>query len=271
MGSTVSKTKEYYDGPADEIYRRIWQDNIHMATWETGDEDFNTAQEKTTAIMAHKAGIKQGETVLDAGCGYGAAARYLAANFGCRVNGINISEKELALARQRAQEQGLSKLCTFEYGDFHRLAYPDASFDIVWSQEAFLHGEDKKRILLECFRVLKKGGALVCSDIVMRKENTSPEDEKRINQRLHTTDIWDFPDYQRALESTGFEIIQLEDWSEKVAPTYNCVATELRANRKQLEPRVGKEVIDNTLAALDFWVKSARENKIGQIFVVARK
>ncbi len=271
MSTTVAKTKEYYDGPADEIYRQIWQDNIHMGTWETGEEDFNTAQEKTNIIMAQKAGIKKGDKVLDAGCGYGATARYLARTFECNIIGINISEKELELANQRTREQGLDNLCTFEYGDFHRLGYPDESFDVVWSQEAFLHGEDKRKILEECFRVAKKGGKLVFSDIVMIKKNATPEDESRIHERLQTTDIWDFDDYRKTLKDIGFNVMVDEEWSEKVAPSYHAVATGLRNNRAQIESRVGAEVIDRTLAALDFWVAAAKDNKIGQIFIVAEK
>jgi len=271
VSSTVAKTKEYYDGPADEIYKQIWQDNIHMGTWETGNEDFNTAQEKTNIVMAEKAGIKKGDKVLDSGCGYGATARYLAKTFECSITGINISEKELELASQRTREQGLDNLCVFEYGDFHRLKYPDQSFDMVWSQEAFLHGEDKRKILEECFRVVKKGGKFVFSDIVMIKRNATPEDEKKIHERLQTSDIWDFEDYHKALKDIGFNVRIEETWSEKVAPSYHAVATGLRENRQHIESRVGAEVVDKTLAALDFWVQAAKNDKIGQIFVVAEK
>lgn len=271
MNSTVAKTKEYYDGPADVIYRQIWRDNIHMGTWETGNEDFNTAQEKTNIVMAKKAGIQKGSTILDAGCGYGATARYLAKTFGCKVTGINISEKELELANQRTKNQGLEDLCLFEYGDFHSLKYPDGSFDVVWSQDAFLHGENKRKIMEECFRVTKKGGKFVFTDIVMIKKNATPEDEKKIHERLQTTDIWDFDDYEKALQDVGFTIKLKENWSEKVAPSYHTVATELRANRVEIESRVDAQVIDKTLAALDFWVEAAKKDKIGQIFIVAKK
>ena len=40
---------------------------------------------------------------------------------------------------------------TTEFGDFHNLSYPDNSFDVVWSQEAFLHGADKAKIVQEAY------------------------------------------------------------------------------------------------------------------------
>ena len=88
----------------------------------------------------------------------------------------NISEKELQLATDRGKEAGLENLLTFEYGDFHDLKYPDGSFDIVWSQEAFLHGVDKAKILSECKRVLVPGGTLVFTDILVRTD--TPESDR---------------------------------------------------------------------------------------------
>jgi cyclopropane fatty-acyl-phospholipid synthase-like methyltransferase len=120
--------------------------------------------------------------LLDLGCGYGSTARYLAANYGCRVTGANISEKELELAQERARAAGLERLLTFEYGDFHALKYPDHSFHVVWSQGAFLHGADKTRILSECRRALVPGGTLAFTDILVRR-STSESDRARIYER----------------------------------------------------------------------------------------
>ena len=126
--------------------------------------------ENTNAIMAEAVSLSPQTSVLDLGCGYGATARYLAANYGCRVTGTNISEKELALARVRSQEAGLDGLLSFEYGDFHNLPYADDSYDVVWSQEAFLHAADKNAVLSECRRVLKPGGVLIFTDILVRHD-----------------------------------------------------------------------------------------------------
>jgi sarcosine/dimethylglycine N-methyltransferase len=87
--------------------------------------------EHTNEIMATAVNLRPETRLLDLGCGYGSTARYLAANYGCRVTGANISEKELELAQERARAAGLERLLTFEYGDFHALKYPDHSFHVV--------------------------------------------------------------------------------------------------------------------------------------------
>ena len=176
VGSIVANTQAYYDGPADEIYRTIWGDNLHLGVPCGPECPHPEAMEHTNEIMANAVSLTPDVRVLDLGCGYGSTARYLAANFGCAVTGANISEKELELARSRSGEAGLDDLLSFEYGDFHHLAYTDETYDVVWSQEALLHAADKNAVLSECRRVVKPGGSLVFTDILVRR--STPEADR---------------------------------------------------------------------------------------------
>lgn len=268
--SVVEETKTYYDGPADEIYRRIWGDDVHLGLFGEGIEDLPTAAARTNRVMAQAVKFTADTRVLDAGCGYGSAARYLAREHGCIVIGTNISQKELDLAQKRANHAGLDDLVSFEYGDFHDLKYKDASFDVVWSQEAFLHGVDKNKILNEVKRVLVPGGHLVFTDILVRK-GTPEEDRKRIYERVKSPDMWDTDDYVAALEAQGFDIKRQDDWSPNVAKSYAWVRDQVQANREELEPLAGAGTVANTINALTFWVDSANAGKIGWAFFVAEK
>ncbi|MDE2843615.1 MAG: methyltransferase domain-containing protein, partial [Chloroflexota bacterium] len=270
VSAIVSNTRAYYDGPADEIYRTIWGDNLHLGV-PCGDEcPHPEAMEHTNAIMAGAVPLGPDSRVLDLGCGYGSTARYLAANFGCRVNGTNISEKELELASQRASEAGLSHLLTFEYEDFHSLACADGSYDVVWSQEAFLHAADKNAVLSECRRVLKPGATLIFTDVLVSRD-TPAADRARIYERVQSPDMWDLDDYRAALSRLDFSIAREEDWSQHVARSYGWVRDRLRENREALLPRIGADTIDRTLEALSFWVESAKAGYIGWAMFVANK
>ena len=270
LESIVSSTKAYYDGPADEIYRTIWGDNIHLGVYCGEDCHQLEAKEHTNEIMANSVPLGPETRVLDLGCGYGSAARYLARNFGCKVTGINISEKELELARSRSEEAGLDHLLSFEYGDFHHLGYPDGSYDVVWSQDSFLHAGDKRTVLSECRRVLRPDGTLVFTDILVRKD-TPEEDRARIYDRVKSPDMWDLADYRSALSSMELPIIREEDWSRNVAPSYAWVRDGLQENREALLPRIGAETINSTVESLSFWVDSANAGKIGWALIVAKK
>lgn len=264
----VEETQRYYDGPADEVYRRLWQDNVHMGTWTDPQDTLQTAMERTNHLMAQKAGITRGSEVLDVGCGYGAAGFFLAREYGCKVVGQNISEKELDLARERAKEQGLDDVCTFEYGDFHAIPSPDSSFDFIWSQEAFLHGADKRQILRECHRVLRPNGKLIISDLLVRHD-VGPEDREAIYARVRSPEMWDYGDYRDALKETGFRLDLEEDWSANVAPTYGSVLSQLKEQRTALAEKVPEEQLNSTINALQLWVDSANAGKISQGFFVA--
>ena len=270
IASVVSITQAYYDGPADEIYRTVWGDNLHLGVPRSEESSHPEAMEHTNEIMAAAAPLGSGVRVLDLGCGYGSTARYLATNFGCEVTGINISEKELQLARERSAESRLNHLLTFEYGDFHHLAYPDDSYDVVWSQESFLHAADKRAVLSECRRVLRPGGSLVFTDILVRRE-TPAADRAIIYDRVKSPDMWDFDDYRESLSNLGLTIGRAEDWSRHVARSYGWVRDRLRESRGSLLPRVGADTIDSTVAALSFWVDSAEAGYIGWAFFVAEK
>ena len=159
VAAIVATTQAYYDGPADEIYRTVWGDNLHLGVPCSEECPHPEAMEHTNEIMANAVPLGLGVSVLDLGCGYGSTARYLATNFGCQVTCVNISERELELAGIRSREAGLDHLLSFEYGDFHHLGYPDGYYDVVWSQEALLHAADKTAVLSECRRVLRPDGA----------------------------------------------------------------------------------------------------------------
>ena len=267
--SIVSSTKAYYDGPADQIYRTIWGDNLHLGVPCSEECPHPEAMEHTNQIMAEAVNLNESTKVIDLGCGYGSTARYLAANYGCHVTATNISEKELDLGRERAKEAGLEDLLSFEYGDFHDLGYADDSFDVVWSQEAFLHGVDKLRILSECQRVLVRGGTLVFTDILVRKD-TPESDRVRIYDRVKSPDMWDIGDYREALKTLNMSVGRDEDWSEHVARSYGWVRDQVLANRDELLKLVDAETIDGTVNALSFWVDAAQANKIGWAMFVAQ-
>lgn len=271
ISDVVRETQEYYDGPADEIYRLLWRDNVHMGTWDGSVGTLQEAMRRTNERMAELAGIDRDSRVLDVGCGYGETAFHLARDHGCEVVAINISHRELDLAEERRPASGVADRVSFRYGDFHDLPFPDGEFDVVWSQEAFLHGADKEHILTECRRVLRPAGRLVISDLLLGAD-VPGEERVRIQARVKSPQMWDAETYGRALRDAGFEVDVAQRWDDNVAPTYQAVLEGLRDNRRDLEARgVPLEQLDATDEALQLWVERGHAGKIGQgIFVGLR-
>ncbi len=266
----VEETQAYYDGAAHNIYQDIWGENIHLGLFAHPEESLHDAMHRSNEVLAAKAGLTADVYALDVGCGHGALARYLARTFGCRVLATNISEKELDWGRDLTEKEGLSDKVDFQWADFHALPYEDATFDQYWSQEAFLHAADKMKVLNEAFRVVKPGGRLVFTDILVRR-NTPAEVRQRIYERVKAPDMWDDGDYVQALEGLGFTLEEHADWSTNVAPTYAWVRGQLENRRAEFEERMGKEAVDRTSNALQFWVDNAHAGNIGWGCYVARK
>jgi ubiquinone/menaquinone biosynthesis C-methylase UbiE len=109
--------------------------------------------------LVELAELRPGERLLDAGCGPGVAALLAAPKVGPAgaVVGVDASEAMLAIARQKAEQEGLA--ASFVKGDVEALDLPDASFDVVVSNFG-LGTTDPARALQSLRRVLKPGGRL---------------------------------------------------------------------------------------------------------------
>lgn len=104
----------------------------------------------------------QGMRVLDVGCGTGNFSIKLAQK-GCKVTGIDISEKMLHIARKKAKMAGLN--IEFKKVDVYDLDFIDESFDAVFSMAAFEFIKEPKKAFDEMYRVLKTGGQLLIGTI----------------------------------------------------------------------------------------------------------
>jgi ubiquinone/menaquinone biosynthesis C-methylase UbiE len=103
--------------------------------------------------------IPEDPTVLDVGCGTGISTFQLMHRVQGRGKfyGIDISQKMLDLARARAADLGYGNV-EFSKGDAEQLDFPESSFDLAISNEAFFFFPDKQKALNEVFRVLKPVG-----------------------------------------------------------------------------------------------------------------
>jgi len=110
------------------------------AYWDGHGDDLSAgldkAQEDKKAHIAAKLALKPGMKVLDIGCGWGGMALYLHEKCGVDVTGITLSEEQLAVARQRAQDAGVADHVRFELMDYRDL---QGQFDRIVSVGMFEH------------------------------------------------------------------------------------------------------------------------------------
>ena len=133
-----------------------------------------------------------------------------------------------------------------------------------------MYGADKNLVLSEAFRVLKPGGFLNFTDILVRRTLES-DLKKRLYARVRTPEMWDSSRYVEALLRLGFTVQRVEDWSDHVESSYAAARDETITRREELIDILGEELVAQTLEGLAFWIDRARRRDVGWAFFVARK
>jgi len=183
-----SQIIKYYDS-CEIDYKLAWHLNtclaMHAGYWDNKVANLPQALERENEVLAEKADVKKSDIVLDAGCGVGGSTIFLAKKFGCKAIGITLSQKQVNSATKNAKKNGVEKLVTFYKMDFLNTSFADNSFDVVWAIEAVCHANDKKKFIMEAFRLLKKNGRLIIADGFAAKNNYNAEENKLMKKWLN--------------------------------------------------------------------------------------
>jgi sarcosine/dimethylglycine N-methyltransferase len=130
-------------------------------------DQFHTRGLAATADLARLAGITADMEVLDVGSGVGGPARFLAATYGCRVTGVDLSEPFVDAARYLTERTGQGGQVAFQAGSALDLPFDEGRFDVALLQHVAMNIADRARLYREIRRVLKTGGRFATYDVVL--------------------------------------------------------------------------------------------------------
>jgi cyclopropane-fatty-acyl-phospholipid synthase len=211
------------------------------AIFSRGAQTLEEAQETKLELVCTKLGLKEGQRVLDVGCGWGSFALHAAARHGVHVTGITLSEPQAALARRRAEEAGLADRVDFRVMDYREIG--GERFDAIASIGMVEHVGDENIDLYarQLADLLEPGGRLLNHGIA----------------RLDSGDViggpfsdrYVFPDgaplqlsrVVAAVERCGLETLHVEGFREDYAETLRHWARGLDDNIDEARRLAGDE------------------------------
>lgn len=243
-----ARVVEYYDQDT-ALYVNSWDSqHFHFGIFEPGElrpehrhPDQVPALRKALLRMIERivapADLEEGRQVVDAGCGVGGTAQWLAGRFGVQVRGVNICRRQLRIAERRAARGPLGDRVSFHWGDCsQRLPFDDASVDAIVNVESACHYSDRARFIAECHRILRPGGTLAAMDWVVPDE----VDEHRAAAVIDPVcEAWTMVSlerpsgYRALLEDAGLRLLEEEMLGEEVRPNALLFARGARMLEEQ--------------------------------------
>ncbi len=190
---SIAERRNYY-GNSDFLNFGYWKED-------TADQKqaCENLMEQLLAYIPKKSG-----TILDVACGLGATTAYLTKYYPAKnITGLNISKTQLEAARSNAPG------CTFLEMNATELEFEDCSFDNIICVEAAFHFYTREKFLREVHRILKPGGCLVLSDILMTFEG-----EKVHPSRTELNYVASLDEYGSILKELGFRDVDVVDTTE---------------------------------------------------------
>ena len=224
-----------------------------------------------TRDHARYANIRAGMHVLEVGCGIGGASRYLAAELGCRVTAIDLTQECVDVARELTDRCGHSDAIEFRQADATDMPFGERIFDHVWSHSVTMNIGDKRGLATEIARVLKPGGRYSCWETALGAFGEPyyplPWASDASSSFLATPG-----EMKAALEDGGLRFVRRIDLNDASLGYLDDVRN--RAQRGDPPPNVDPQSLkegDDFLTRVQNCGRSARKDRLVEHLIIAEK
>ncbi|MCQ4080508.1 cyclopropane-fatty-acyl-phospholipid synthase family protein [Streptomyces sp. RB6PN25] len=213
----------HYD-VGNDFYERVLGPSMvySCAYWDEGAETLEDAQQAKLDLICRKLSLREGQRLLDVGCGWGSMVLHAAKRYGVRAVGVTLSVEQAAFARKRIAEEGLTDRVEIRVQDYREIT--DGPFDAISSIGMAEHvGTTQYRAYAKMlYGLLRPGGRLLNHQIARRP--LQREESYEVDEFI---DRYVFPDGELApvgstvalIEEAGFEVRDVEALREHYART----------------------------------------------------
>jgi cyclopropane-fatty-acyl-phospholipid synthase len=237
-----SVVRHHYD-VSNAFYRRLLGPSLvySCAYFETPADSLEAAQERKLERICRKLDLREGERLLDIGCGWGSLLLHAATRYGVRGVGITLSEEQAALARSRVRDAGLSDRIEIRVADYREVH--DGPYDKIASVGMVEHvGQGRLNTYAETIAGLLRPGGLVLNHGIARLYS-EPAGERSLIQRYVFPDgeLPPLAEIVSSFQAAGLEPRDAESMREHYGLTLRRWIDNLTAQRDAIVADVGSE------------------------------
>ncbi len=225
-----------------------------------GQEGFMTAGE--IRALAAQAGIGPGVALLDLCCGIAGPGRLLTRELGCVYLGVDFSASAVAIAREQAGELP----CRFAIA--HAPPLPAGSFDVVLLLETMLAFEDKDALVREIAAALPAGGRFA---FTLEEGPPLTAAERAAMPDADTVWLTPLDELAASLERAGLVVTWQEDRSRAHRAVAHALAGAYAADAEAVAAQIGRQALDELLAAHRLWVEWLDGGRVRKLALVAER
>jgi ubiquinone/menaquinone biosynthesis C-methylase UbiE len=212
MGTEAKVAGHYGRGSLeDSILAAVAREGKDPERLAAGDlaavDEFHVGGLEATQELAKHMELRAGLRLLDVGSGIGGPARYFAAEHGCKVTGIDLTEEFVRVATSLTKRTKLDDLVEFRQGSALELPFERETFDRANMIHVGMNIADKAGIFREVRRVLKDGGLFTIYDILRTRDGAIRYPVPWATSE-ETSFVGTVKDYRDALEDNEFRIVQ---------------------------------------------------------------
>jgi len=211
--------------------------------------------------------------VLDIGCGVGGADIVLVRQHGAKaVLGIDVEKELVDLASNHSRKKGLEEKIKYQLVNPGPLPFANQSFDIVFSKDAIIHVQDKKKLYSEMLRILRPGGWIMISDWLAGEQPTPSTSLEELVVAAGDFKMVSLHEIDEIIQSLGFVEIELRDRNA-------WYLEEATGELQRLHGHLGSKFVelwgeDATNGEIEFWeilVKALKDGSLRPSHIRARK
>lgn len=210
--------------------------HVHLGYWDpipAGDTrptsaEFEQAQHALIDQLIGQAHLTDEQLILDVGCGFGGTLATINPRFHrMQLHGVNIDPRQLAICAAIRPDN--DNTINLTLADATTLPYADESMDRIFCVEAMFHFRSRRVFLQEAARILRPGGLLITTDILLTARLKTGAIQELVESMLDAYGPWPDPwgtdaDFRQLATDSGLNCISIDDVSAQTMPSHQFTA-----------------------------------------------